>query len=135
MSPILPEAAGFRSSQDVPNFASVCVPALSRYDHIDMASAEQVTVTLPVDLLKDMDRRERDRSKFVADAVRHELERRRREELERSLSSPHAESYSLAERGFDEWTHSLPDEDTKALVPKDSGRAIRWVPESGWVEG
>lgn len=100
-----------------------------------MASAEQVTVTLPVDLLNDMDRRERDRSKFVADAVRHELERRRREELERCLKNPHPESDPLAEQGFNEWAQSLPEEDTESLVMKDSGRAIRWAPESGWLEG
>ena len=43
-----------------------------------MASVERVTVTLPNDLVRDIDRREKNRSKFVAEAVRHELDRRRR---------------------------------------------------------
>ena len=50
-----------------------------------MVSVERVTVTLPNDLVRDIDRRENNRSKFVAEAVRHELDRRRRAELRRSL--------------------------------------------------
>ena len=43
-----------------------------------MATVERVTVTLPNELVSEIDRREKNRSKFVAEAVRHELERRRR---------------------------------------------------------
>ena len=57
-----------------------------------MVSIERVTVTLPNDLIRDIDRREKNRSKFVADAVRNELDRRRREELRRSLQNPHPET-------------------------------------------
>jgi len=49
-----------------------------------MAAVERITVTLPDDLVKDIDRREKNRSKFVMDAVRHELDRRRPAELIRS---------------------------------------------------
>ena len=35
-----------------------------------MASMERVTVTLPMDLVRDIDRREKNRSKFVAEVVR-----------------------------------------------------------------
>ena len=35
-----------------------------------MASVERVTVTLPMDLVRDIDRREQDRGKFIAEAVR-----------------------------------------------------------------
>ena len=100
-----------------------------------MANVERVTVTLPVDLIRDIDRREKNRSKFVADAVRHELDRRRREDLIRSLQHPHAESAELADEGLEAWTCSLPDEDTEALVDSSAGKAVRWVSGEGWVEG
>src|SRR5271157_4123100 len=62
-----------------------------------MASVERVTVTLPGELVRDIDRREKNRSKFVAEAVRHELDHRRREELRQSLRHPHPESAELAD--------------------------------------
>jgi metal-responsive CopG/Arc/MetJ family transcriptional regulator len=37
-----------------------------------MANIERVTVTLPGDLVGDIDRREKNRSKFIAEAVRRE---------------------------------------------------------------
>jgi Arc/MetJ-type ribon-helix-helix transcriptional regulator len=100
-----------------------------------MASVERVTVTLPMDLVRDIDRREKNRSKFVADAVRHELDRRRREELRRSLQNPHPESAGLADEGLEAWTRSLPEEDTEALVDSSAGKPVRWVSGEGWVEG
>jgi Arc/MetJ-type ribon-helix-helix transcriptional regulator len=99
-----------------------------------MASVERVTVTLPDDLVRDIDRREKDRSKFVAEAVRRELDRRSRAELHRSLQNPHPESAELAEQGFEEWTRGLPEEDTEPLVDSSAGKAVRWVPGEGWVE-
>lgn len=100
-----------------------------------MAGVERVTVTLPNDLVRDIDRREKNRSKFVAEAVRHELDRRRRAELCRSLHNPHSESTELAEQGLEEWTRGLPEEDTDALVDPGAGRPVRWVSGEGWVEG
>src|SRR5512140_288970 len=100
-----------------------------------MASVERVTVTLPHSLIKDIDRQEKNRSKFVAEAVRHELDRRRRAELRRSLQNPHAESADLAEQGLEEWMRGLPDEDAEALVDSSAGKPVRWVPGEGWVEG
>ncbi len=99
-----------------------------------MASIERVTVTLPNDLVRDIDRREKNRSRFIAEAVRRELDRRRREELRRSLENPHPESRELAEQGFEEWSRGLPDEDAAALVDSSAGKAVEWVPGSGWVE-
>lgn len=99
-----------------------------------MADVERVTVSLTADLLRDMDRREKNRSKFVAEAVRRELDRRRRAELRRSLQNPHPESLDLAGQGIDEWTRSLPEEDTESLVDSAAGQAVRWVPGQGWVE-
>ena len=99
-----------------------------------MATVERVTVTLPNELVSEIDRREKNRSKFVAEAVRHELERRRRAELRRSLDHPHPESAELAERGLVEWTRGLPEEDTAALVDASAGTPVRWVPGEGWLE-
>ena len=100
-----------------------------------MANVDRVTVTLPNDLVRDIDRREKNRSKFVAEAVRNELDRRRREELRRSLHNPHPESAELAEQGLEEWARGLPEEDGQALVDSNAGKAVQWVPGEGWVEG
>lgn len=99
-----------------------------------MPSVERVTVTLPDDLLRDIDRREKNRSKFVAEAVRRELDRLRREELTRSLQNPHPESTELAEQGLEEWSRSLPEEDVEALLDSRASKAVRWIPGEGWVE-
>src|SRR5271157_1681316 len=98
-----------------------------------MPSVGRVTVTLPSDLVRDIDRREKNRGKFVSEAVRRELDRRRRVELRRSLRNPHPESAELAELGLEEWSRGLPEEDAEALVDKSAGRAVRWVPGEGWV--
>ena len=99
-----------------------------------MPGVGRVTVTLPVDLVRDIDRREKNRSKFVADAIRHELDRRRREELRRSLQHPHPESAELANEGLEAWANSLPVEDTESLVDSSAGTYVRWVAGEGWVE-
>lgn len=99
-----------------------------------MPTNERVTVTLPAEVVRDIDRLEKNRSKFVLEAVRHELKRRRREDLQRSLRSPHPESERLAEVGFDEWAGGLPEEDAADLVDMKAGTPIRWVPGEGWVE-
>jgi len=97
-------------------------------------SVERVTVTLPDYLVRDIDRRERNRSKFVAEAVRRELERQRRDDLRRSLENPHSESTNLAEQGLEEWSRTLPEEDTESLLEGAAGKAVRWVPGQGWME-
>ncbi len=100
-----------------------------------MPGFERVTVTLPEDVVKDIDRREKNRSKFVALAVRRELERRRRAELRLSLQNPHPDSGELAEQGLEEWSLGLPQEDAEALVDSSAGKPVQWVPGEGWVEG
>jgi metal-responsive CopG/Arc/MetJ family transcriptional regulator len=97
-----------------------------------MPASERVTVTLPAEVVRDIDRLEKNRSKFVLEAVRQELKRRRREELERSLRSPHPES-GVAELGFDEWARGLPEEEASDLVDLKTGTRVRWVPGEGWV--
>lgn len=99
-----------------------------------MPTTERVTVTLPGELVRDIDRREKNRSKFVTEAVRRELGRRRRAELQRSLRNPHPESAELSEQGLEEWSRRLPDEDAEALLESSGGKAVRWTPGEGWVE-
>ncbi len=98
-----------------------------------MATTERVTVTLALDLLAGIDRLERNRSRFIAQAVEHELALRRREGLLRSLESPHPEAAELLELGLAEWGASLPADD-EALVDMSTGRGVRWVEGQGWVE-
>ena len=100
-----------------------------------MSGVDRVTVTLPNELVRDIDRREKNRSKFVAEAVRNELDRRRREDLRRSLHHPHPESAKLAEQGLEEWMRGLPEEDPEALVDRKAGMPVRWVSGEGWMEG
>lgn len=100
-----------------------------------MPNVERVTVSLPNDLVRDIDRLENNRSKFVAEAVRRELDRRLRAELRRSLKNPHPETAELAEQGFEEWAGGLPEEDVEALVNSRAGKPVRWVPGKGWVAG
>ncbi len=99
-----------------------------------MAIVERITVTLPNDLVKDIDRREKNRSKFVVEAIRRELDHRRQEELRRSLQNPHPESVDLAEQGLKEWAEALPEENTEALVNLSLGKPVQWVPGQGWLE-
>lgn len=100
-----------------------------------MAAIERVTVTLPNELVREIDRYQKNRSKFVAEAVRRELDRRRRARLRQSLQNPHAESAELAEQGVAEWVHGLPQEDIEALVDDNAGVPVRWIPGEGWAEG
>lgn len=98
-----------------------------------MATTERVTVTLPLELVAGIDRVERNRSRFIAEAVEHELARRRREGLLLSVKRPHLEGSELAEAGMAEWAASLPAED-EGLVDASGGKPVRWVPGQGWVE-
>jgi hypothetical protein len=97
-----------------------------------MPTAERVTVTLRTDLLKEIDRLERNRSRFIAEAVEHELQRRRREALLASLEDPHPETAALADVGLEDWVKDLPEEND--LVDVSMGRAVRWIDGRGWVE-
>jgi hypothetical protein len=98
-----------------------------------MATSERVTVTLPVELVEGIDRFERNRSRFIAEAVEHELVRRRRDGLLRSLKNPHSEAAELAETGLAAWGASLPAGDEE-LVDVAAGKPVRWIEGQGWVE-
>jgi Arc/MetJ-type ribon-helix-helix transcriptional regulator len=96
---------------------------------------ERVTVTLPAEVVEDIDRREPNRSRFILEAVRRELKRRQRQELNRSLQNPHPDTSELADAGFEEWAAKLPEEKASDLVDLRAGRSVRWVPGRGWLEG
>jgi hypothetical protein len=98
-----------------------------------MASSDRVTITLPAELVKRIDRLEKNRSRFIAGAVERELARRRREELLRSLERPHPEAVELAEADLGEWAADLPEDER--LVDLSLGRPVRWVEGEGWIEG
>lgn len=97
-----------------------------------MGNSERVTVTLPGDLVEGIDRLERNRSRFIAEAIQHELARRRRDALLQSLSSPHPETTELADMGLADWTSDLPNDE--GLVDPRGGTAVRWVEDRGWVK-
>lgn len=99
-----------------------------------MAGTERVTVTLPGELVREIDRLERNRSRFVLQAIQRELQRRRRAELRRSLGNPHPDTGDLVEDGFYEWARSLPAEEAAGLVDVSTGTAVRWIPGEGWVK-
>ena len=97
-----------------------------------MSTTERVTVTLSAELVEGIDRLERNRSRFIAEAIEHELARRRREALLSSVRSPHPETADLADTGLGDWTAELPDEE--GLVDVSGGTAVRWVEGEGWVK-
>lgn len=97
-----------------------------------MANVERVTVTLAAELLEEIDRVERNRSRFIAQAVQHELTRRRRDALLQSISSPHRETTELIDTSLADWTRELPADE--GLVDLRRGTAVRWIEGQGWVE-
>jgi hypothetical protein len=94
---------------------------------------KRVTVTLPDDIVDEIDRWEKNRSKFVLCAARRELELRRREQLQRSLSNPHPEAGRVAEQGIRDWASTLPGNDDDLLDPS-AGRPVHWIDGRGWQE-
>jgi hypothetical protein len=94
-----------------------------------------VTITLPEEVVRSIDVLENNRSRFILDAVRRELNRRKRRELRRSLSNPHPESRQLAAEGLEEWGRGLPREEAAELVDWSAGSAVNWKPNLGWRAG
>ncbi len=94
---------------------------------------KRVTVTLPEELVSEIDRWEANRSRFLLVAAERELEARRQAALELSLSHPHAESFQVAEAGMEDWDANWSADDEQ-LLDEGSGRSVRWEAEEGWVE-
>ena len=98
-----------------------------------MAETARVTVTLSADLVDGIDRVERNRSRFIAEAVQHELTRRRHAALLQSIHSPHADTVVLVDTGLADWVSDLPADE--GLVDVDAGTPVRWVDGQGWTKG
>ena len=96
-----------------------------------MSTTERVTVTLSAELVEEIDRLERNRSRFIAEAVERELARRRHDALLSSVRSPHRETADLADTDLGDWTSDLPDDE--GLVDVARGTAVRWIDGQGWV--
>jgi hypothetical protein len=96
-------------------------------------AVERVTITLPEEVLRDIDRRDRNRSKFILQAVQRELEWRQREQLRLSLSEPHPESMQTAEWGIQQWVLSADERDAD-LLDQEAGKRVCWEPGQGWTE-
>lgn len=97
-------------------------------------ASERVTVTLPKEMLEEIDQRERNRSRFVQRAIGYELHRLRQEELRQSLDSPHPDTQEVAESGFYEWADQAHDGDDE-LTDSSAGRSVRWDEKhGGWIE-
>lgn len=97
-----------------------------------MPPAERVTITLPADLLQEVDQLERNRSRFIAEAVQHEVTRRRRAALMQSVQSPHPETTQLIDEALADWSSELPDDE--GLLNPSGGTAVRWVEGQGWIK-
>ena len=107
------------------------------YDHIvshtiHMPAMERVTVTLPTELVQKIDQLERNRSRFIAEAVEHELAQRRRDALLQSVQNPHPETTELVDVGLSEWISDLPSDET--LVDTSAGTPVRWIEGQGWTK-
>ena len=92
----------------------------------------RVTVTLPADLIERIDQLEKNRSRFIAEAVEHELAQRRRTALLQSIQSPHVETTELVDLGLSDWVSDLPD--GEALVDANAGTPVRWIEGQGWIK-
>lgn len=96
-------------------------------------ASERMTVTLPEEMVHEIDGHERNRSRFVQRAVARELERLRQEKLRQSLDNPHTDSEILAESGFSEWADLGADTD-QDLLDAEAGKKVRWDSDRGWLE-
>ena len=97
-----------------------------------MATMKRVTVTLPADLVEKIDQLERNRSRFIAEAVEHELAQRRRDALLQSVQNPHPETTELVDVNLNDWVSDLPGDET--LVDASAGTPVRWVEGQGWIK-
>lgn len=96
--------------------------------------SQRITITLPAHLVRQIDSRTHNRSSFILEAVRREIERRRTEALRKSLDSPHPQSQTLSGQGLEDWADALPADDVDEMLDGDSGRDVSWSPTRGWVQ-
>jgi len=92
----------------------------------------RVTVTLAADLVESIDRVERNRSRFIAEAVEHELAQRRQAALLHSINRPHPDTVALVDTGLGDWVSDLPADE--GLVDAAAGTPVRWIEGRGWTK-
>jgi hypothetical protein len=97
-----------------------------------VSAIERVTVTLSAELVEGIDRLEGNRSRFIAEAVEHELARRRRDSLLSSVANPHRETADLGDAALGDWTTDLAADE--GLVDVAGGTAVCWIDGQGWVK-
>jgi Arc/MetJ-type ribon-helix-helix transcriptional regulator len=103
------------------------------YDHMKRqpSTKTRVTVTLPSELLDEIDLQVKNRSRFIAEAVQRELDRRREELLRKSLEAPHSESGEISGVGFEDWVKA--GQHDSGLLDPNEGKEVRWSQGEGWV--
>jgi hypothetical protein len=94
-----------------------------------MTTLERVTVTLPSNVVASIDSFESNRSRFISDAVRRELARRRKAMLLESVRNPHPESSKVGSLTARDWGGS---DDDASLVDITKGTPLRWSAKTGW---
>lgn len=99
-----------------------------------MPGSTRVTITLPSEILTEIDQGDKNRSRYILEAVQREIARRRKEALEVSLTNPHPESQSIELIGLNDW-FTEGDQEARELLDFEAGTPVRWVPETGWVVG
>ena len=97
---------------------------------LDMPAMERVTVKLPADLVEKIDQLERNRSRFIAEAVEHELTLRRRDAFLQSVQNPHPETTEPTDADLGDWVSDLSADET--LVDASAGTPVRWIEGQGW---
>ena len=98
-----------------------------------MPPTVRVTVILPAKLVESIDRLERNRSHFIAEAVEHEIARRRSAGLLRSPEGPHPQSTPVAGACLADWGLGLPMED-EGLIDLSARKPVHWLEGTGWVK-
>ena len=98
-----------------------------------MPPTVRVTVILSAEMVENIDRLERSRSRFIAEAVEQEIARRRQAGLLRSLEGPHPEATPVAAADLADWGVSLPMED-EGLIDLSAGKPVHWLEGTGWVK-
>ena len=97
-----------------------------------MPPVERVTITLPADLLEEVDQLERNRSRFIAEAVQREVTRRRHAALMQSVQNPHPDTTQVVDAGLSDWTSELPDDE--GLLDPAGETLVCWVEGQGWIK-
>ena len=95
-------------------------------------AAQRIALTLPSEVITEIDRTTHDRDSFVEDAVRHEIDRRREDQLRRSLDDPHPETSKAVGSSPSNWPTGVPHDEWDELLRSELGEEIRWEEAKGW---